>query len=114
MNNESWYAAKLSDMDVVRICESDNFDVDYDKGRGMYRVTIFKDGHFWDEVWFDAYEEKEVTNKTKLIGWLLGEKYNNIDENSDNMTEEFERQHQWELSRNYLINKTIKYIEQMT
>lgn len=50
MNNESWYDAKLSDMDVARIHDSDDFVVDYDKSRGMYRVTIFKDGHFWDEV----------------------------------------------------------------
>ena len=60
MNNESWYADKLSDMDLVRICDSDNFVVDYDKSRGMYRVSAFEDGHFKDEYWFDAYEEKEV------------------------------------------------------
>ena len=58
MNNKSWYAAKLSDMDVVRIHDSDDFVVDYDKNRGMYRVTIFKDGHFWDEIWFDEYKEQ--------------------------------------------------------
>lgn len=101
-------------MSLIRISESDNWIIDYDRERGMYRVSYFEDYHFKDEYWFDCFEEKEVTNKTELIGWLLGEKYNNIDENSDNMTEEFERQHQWELSRNYLINKTIKYIEQMT
>ena len=59
-SNESWYADKLSDMDVVRICDNDDFVVDYDKNRGMYRVTIFEDGHFLDEVWFDAYEDKEL------------------------------------------------------
>lgn len=67
MSNESWYAAKLIDMDVVRTHDSDDFVVDYDKSRGMYRVTIFKDGHFWDEVWFDAYEDKEVDNKIEKI-----------------------------------------------
>ena len=75
MNNTSWYAAKLSDMDVVRIHDSDDFVVDYDKNRGMYRVTIFKDGHFWDEVWFDEYKEQilldvkglsNVVNKVNL------------------------------------------------
>lgn len=65
MNNESWYAAKLSDMDVVRICESDNFYVDYDKSRGMYRVSVFEDGHFKDEYWFDAYEEKECLTRCR-------------------------------------------------
>ena len=101
-------------MSLFPISESDDFVVHYDPMMGMYRVTVFNDGHFWDEYWFDAYEEKEVTNKTELIGWLWGQKYNIVDENSDNMTEEFEKQHQWELSRNCFINKVIKYIEQMT
>ena len=47
-----------------------------------------------------------------LIKWLSGEKYANVDETSDNMTEEFEREHQWELSRNCFINKTIKHLEE--
>lgn len=101
-------------MSLFPISESDDFVVHYDPMKGMYRVTVFNDGHFWDDYWFDAYEEKEVTNKTELIGWLLGQKYNIVDENIDNMTEEFEKQHQWELSRNCFINKVIKYIEQMT
>lgn len=75
MNNKSWYAAKRSDMDVVRTHESDDFVVDYDRSRGMYRVTIFKDSHFWDEVWFDEYKEQilldvkglsNVVNKVNL------------------------------------------------
>ena len=60
MNKESWYASKISDMDVIRISESDDWIVDYDKNRGMYRVSYFQDNHFVDEHWFDAYEEKEV------------------------------------------------------
>lgn len=148
MNNKSWYAAKRSDMDVVRTHESDDFVVDYDRSRGMYRVTIFKDSHFWDEVWFDAYEEKEhfiidfskcasseelikikdEINKTGIISawdatpvvsipvlieWLSNEKYTSVDETSDNMTEEFEKEHQWELSRNCFINKVIRHLEQI-
>ena len=46
--------------DLIKVCVSDDFEVDYDKERGMYRVSIFKDYHFLDEFWFDAYEEKEV------------------------------------------------------
>lgn len=57
MNKESWYASKLSDMNVIRILESDDFVVDYDKSRDMYRVSFFGDGHFKDECWFDAYKE---------------------------------------------------------
>ena len=52
-------------MSLIRISESDDFVVDYDKSRGMYRVTIFKDGHFWDEVWFDAYEDRELPSMEK-------------------------------------------------
>ena len=77
MNNKSWYAAKLSDMDVVRTHDSDDFVVDYDKSRGMYRVTIFQDNHFKDECWFDAYEEKEVNNKIdKVVNTLERHKLN--------------------------------------
>ena len=47
---------------MIRISENDDFVVDYDKERGMYRVSVFNDGHFWDEYWFDAYEEKELDN----------------------------------------------------
>lgn len=102
-------------MSLIRISESsDGWIVDYDKERGMYRVSHSEDDIWYEEHWFDAYEEKEVTNKTELIGWLLGEKYSNVDETSDNMTEEFEREYKWELSRNCFINKVIKYIEQMT
>ena len=101
-------------MSLIRISESDDWIVDYDRERGMYRVSYFEDYHWKDEYWFDCFEEKEVTNKTELIGWLLGKKYNIVNENSDNMTEEFEKRHQWELSRNCFINEVIKYIEKMT
>ena len=45
---------------LIRITESDNFIVDYDKERSMYRVSHFEDCHFQDEFWFDAYEEREL------------------------------------------------------
>ena len=44
-------------MDLIRICESDNWFVDYDRERGMYRVSYFEDNHFKDECWFDEYKE---------------------------------------------------------
>lgn len=50
-------------------------------------------------------------DEKKLIEWLLGKKYIVIDENSTEMTEEFEKNHQWELSRNCFINNIIKFIE---
>ena len=43
----------------------------------------------------------------ELIKWLQGEKYL-IDNHSTTMTEEFEREHKWELSRNRMIDKTIQ------
>lgn len=50
-------------MALIRIVESDDWFVDYDRESGMYRVTYFEDNHFVDECWFDAYEEKEVEIK---------------------------------------------------
>ena len=48
----------------------------------------------------------------ELIEWLKGEKYI-IYNPSDYMTEKFEKEHSWELSRNRMIDKTIKKIEEM-
>lgn len=45
---------------LIRISISNDWIVDYDRSRGMYRVSYFQDNHFVDEHWFDAYEEKEV------------------------------------------------------
>lgn len=50
---------------------------------------------------------------SELIEWLRGQKYL-IDEYSTTMTTEFEKEHKWELSRNVMINKTIKKIKEMT
>ena len=55
-----------------------------------------------------------ATDTEKLIEWLKGEKYTCVDENSREMTEEFENQHKWELSRNCFINKVIKHLEDAT
>lgn len=77
MSRESWHASKLSEMDVIRIVDSDDFVVDYDKSRGMYRVSVFKDNHFADEIWFDSYEEKEMDDRIeKIIGYLENVKQN--------------------------------------
>ena len=56
---KSWYD-KTDLSSIIRISESDNFVIDYDKSRGMYRASYFEDDHFVDECWFDAYEDKEV------------------------------------------------------
>ena len=47
-----------------------------------------------------------------LISWLEDQKYN-IDETSETMTEAFEKEHQWELSRNCFINNMIRKLEEL-
>ena len=58
-------------MDLIkildRISETDDWIVDYDRERGMYRVSYFEDNHFVDEHWFDAYEEKEIKDKENIL-----------------------------------------------
>lgn len=51
----------------VRILESDDWIVDYDKEFDRYRVSYFEDNHFVDECWFYAYEEKEVDDRIEKI-----------------------------------------------
>jgi hypothetical protein len=52
---------------LIRISESDNWAVDYDKERGMYRVSHFEDNHFKDEFWFDEYEKESVIVDSDMI-----------------------------------------------
>lgn len=47
-------------MSLIRISESDDWIIDYDRERGQYRVSYFEDNHFKDECWFDCYEEREL------------------------------------------------------
>jgi len=54
-----------------------------------------------------------IIEVSTLISWLNDQKYTNIDETSDDMTEEFEREHQWELSRNCFINNMIRKLEEL-
>lgn len=48
-------------MSLIKISESDDWIVDYDRERGVYRVSYFEDNHFKDGHWFDAYEDKELS-----------------------------------------------------
>lgn len=66
-------------MDLIRISESDNFIVDYDKSRGMYRVSVFDDiGHWQNEHWFDAYDA-QPKNRVLTVDELNGCCLNEID-----------------------------------
>ena len=76
----------------IRILENEDWIVDYDKLNNKYRVAMFVNLNFVDEVWFDAYEEKEdciifphtignITfySKTDLVEWVeKQQKLNNI------------------------------------
>ena len=52
---------------------------------------------------------EEFTKQQNFITWLEGMKFN-IDTTSPTMTEDFEKEHKWELSRNYIIDKIINKI----
>lgn len=54
-------------MSLIRISESDDWIVDYDKERGMYRVSYFEYNHFVDEHWFDCYEERELGSNEDIL-----------------------------------------------
>ena len=47
-------------MSLIRVAQGGDFIVDYDKNRGMYRVSVNDSDYYINEFWFDAYEEKEV------------------------------------------------------
>lgn len=52
-----WY--NCNPKDVVSVYEDEYVAVDYNKSSKMYRVTIYEDGHFKDEFWFDEYKEEQ-------------------------------------------------------
>ena len=54
-------------MSLIRISESYDWIVDYDRERGMYRVSYFEDCHFKDECWFDCYEERELSSHETIL-----------------------------------------------
>lgn len=56
--------------------------------------------------------EKDI-RFVELIKWLQGERFL-INCDSDIMTEEFEKEHSWQLSRNRMIDKTIQKINELT
>lgn len=45
-------------IDLVRVAESDNFVIEYDKVGKMYRVSFSEDEHLEHTIWFNAYEEE--------------------------------------------------------
>lgn len=59
----------------------------------------------------DAIEAGQLMDRAAFIKWLKGEKYTGVDELSGDMSVGYENAHQWELSRNWFINKIIKHLE---
>lgn len=45
---------------LIEILDKDEWTVQYDKENNRYRVSYFEEFHFCDEIWFDAYEDKEI------------------------------------------------------
>lgn len=60
-----------------------------------------------------TWEGIPIIEVPALISWLNDQKYINVDETSDDMTEEFEREHLWKLSRNCFINNMIRKLEEL-
>ena len=69
-------------MSLLRISESDNWIADYDRERGMYRVSYFENGHFVAQYWFDCFEEKECREHGH---WIL-----RVENNICDMTYQYE------------------------
>lgn len=59
-----WYS--YNPKDVVNIYEDKYVAVDYNKSGKIYRVTIYEDGHFKDEFWFDEYKADKENRMTTL------------------------------------------------
>ena len=55
--------------------------------------------------------DKQISIRA-MISWLEDQKYS-IDETSETMTWAFEKEHQWELSRNCFIDKMIRKLEEL-
>lgn len=51
---------KENERGFICIYSNDTFDVYYDKDTKKYHIDVFNDGHYWDEVCFDAYNEEVV------------------------------------------------------
>ena len=45
---------------LIEILNKDEWNVQYDKENNRYRVSYFEEFHFCDEIWFDAYKDKEI------------------------------------------------------
>lgn len=56
----------------------------------------------------DIKESNATISKDSFIDWLKGKRYVLVNEKSDTMTEEYEKKHAWELSRNCFIDKCIR------
>ena len=56
--------------------------------------------------------QNDLISRKGLVEWLLSNRYIRVNEDSTEMTEEYEKEHSWELSRNTFINKAVKHIKE--
>ena len=56
-------------MNIIRILETDDLVIDYDKADNRYRVSFFEDNHFVDEIWFDNADNRvnEIVDELELL-----------------------------------------------
>ena len=116
-------------IEVQRPTDTVIVSIMYDRNTDQYCFVNLTKGHVCScrfaskaEALFDLEEQKkegkvlnyiikedDYINKQDLIKWLKMQKY--ILPNVDTWNEEFEKEHQWKISRNYIIEKTIKVIK---
>ena len=61
---------------MIRISECQDFTVEYDPERGMYKLSTLFDGYVMDEYWFDAYDAKEINRRDVAIPVKRFKNYN--------------------------------------
>lgn len=104
--------SKENKQSFVLIYSNDTFDVYYDKDTRRYHIDVFDDGHYWDEVWFDAYkvidahEEKETDNRVEKIIEKLGLVKSSIKEEIPEARRYFDAD-----GMEYFIGKLIDWIK---
>lgn len=59
---QDWYISNYKSKDIIRIKDTENFVVEYDKSMDMYRVSYFEDNHFVDEICFSNAQTKKILN----------------------------------------------------
>lgn len=90
---------------LIEILNKDEWAVQYDKENNRYRVSYFEDFHFCDEIWFDAYEDKEVDDRIEKI-------IEKLEHNKEVFKKEFNRKMSI-AGFEYYLNLLINWIKEL-